>query len=142
MRTVILALMIGFVGCGNGSGGGVAATDMGAIADLTPATDLQDGTSGGITGSCDSRTLSAATPYCQEFRAPTAAVIDVYKTACGGGKWADAGCPHAQALGGCQTKSPEVTLITWYYVGGPYSTADQIKQVCTSGSSAGTFVAP
>ena len=99
---------------------------------------------GGI-GSCDLRPLgNPSTAYCQEYIADPA-VVAVYKTSCtsSAGTWISGGCPHPGALGACgttSTKSPIVTINTWYYLGGPYGSAQYLQAVCEGNKS--TYSAP
>lgn len=90
---------------------------------------------------------------CQESIGLSSAQVTQLKQQCmlpGGGLGADAGisqqatfasapCSHDGALGGCRLLQGGVTVTSWYYQMGPFTSAD-IQQLCTSVGA--TFVAP
>ena len=135
MRTVAMLCLSAVLSmsCGGGPSGGTDAggggTDSGGAA-----------TDAGTAGSCD---LRASAGYCQEYFF-AADALAVYHTSCdtNGGTWADAACPRAMALGGCgRTEMSFGETANWFYVGGPYTTADQVRMVCDADPAA-HFIAP
>ncbi|MBX3269568.1 MAG: hypothetical protein KF729_04875 [Sandaracinaceae bacterium] len=100
-----------------------------------------DAGGGAAAPGCD---LRAVAMYCQDY-AYGEDVLPAYEDSCrtNGGTWLAAGCPRADALGGC--RSVDATFgasTTWFYVGGPYMDAAQVRMLCESGAGAGTYVDP
>lgn len=80
---------------------------------------------------------------CAEYLSLPSHTLADYERVCyhaPGGTWGSGGCSHAGALGGCKLPIEPGEIVTWYYVGGPYSDAAALMASCSRQS--GTFLAP
>lgn len=95
----------------------------------------QEGGSGGVQGSCDSR---AASGSCTEHAGYDMATLGVLQSGCASsmGTWSASACPRTGAVGGCRTTSGGSTDTQWAYQGD----AAMLRSFCAMGG--GTFVSP